>query len=448
MKRPTLPVNTPLVDRLPPESRTQRRRLRACHECDWVSALPPLNSGEKASCPRCSHVLVKRNRFPAQRSMALAIAALTALLLAISFPFISFSVGGVGNRIELSQTATTLIGFHQPLVAIAVIMTIVVLPAVYLVGVIWLQFGLLQNRPMPYSRDIARSLAHLTPWMMADVFIIGALVSLIKIVGIAQIELGISFWAFCVFAVLLLTTTQSLDADWMWFSLEGEPLAPEGTQTGRPAAEQGLTGCPTCGLINKLKPQGRNYCIRCHEKLHQRLPHSLQRTWALLAASAIMYVPANVYPIMTTTSLGHSSPSTIIGGVVQLIQMGSWPIAAVIFIASVIVPVGKLVALTWLCLVVSRSNELNANSRTRLYRLTEFIGRWSMVDVFVVAILVALIRAGSLMSISPGPAALAFGAVVVLTMLAAMTFDPRLIWDQPLPKSSRRKTATKDIVDG
>jgi len=380
--------------------------------------------------------------------MALAIAALTALVLAISFPFISFSVSGIGNRIELSQTATTLIGFHQPLVAIAVIMTIVVLPAVYLLGVIWLQFGLLRDRPLPYSRDIARTLAHLIPWMMADVFIIGALVSLIKIVGIAQIELGISFWAFCAFAMLLLMTTQSIDADWMWFSLEGEPLAPEGTQTGRPAAEQNLTGCPTCGLINRLSDQGRGYCSRCHEKLHQRLPHSLQRTWALLGASAIMYIPANVYPIMTTTSLGHSSPSTIIGGVVQLIQMGSWPIAAVIFIASVIVPVGKLVALTWLCIVVRRSNVLNANSRTRLYRLTEFIGRWSMVDVFVVAILVALIRAGSLMSITPGPAALAFGCVVVLTMLAAMTFDPRLIWDTPLPSSARRKTATKDIVDG
>jgi len=149
-----------------------------------------------------------------------------------------------------------------------------------------------------------------------------------------------------------------------------------------------------------------------------------------------MYIPANVYPIMTTTSLGHTSPSTIIGGVVELVQLGSWPVAAVIFIASVIVPVGKLVALAWLCLVVSRSSELNAAVRTRLYRLTEFIGRWSMIDIFVVAILVALIRAGSLMSITPGPAALAFGAVVVITMLAAMTFDPRLLWDAPLPRDN------------
>ncbi len=430
---PSLPREIPRVDLTPPESRA-RRRLRACQECDWVVALPPLRGGEKADCPRCGHTLVKRHQRPAQRSMALALSALIALAVALSFPFISFSVGGVGNRIELSQTATTLIGFHQPVVAGAVILTIIVLPAVYLLGVIWLQLGLLRDAPLPASRAIARSLAQLNPWMMADVFIIGALVSLIKIAGMAQIELGVSFWAFCAFALLLLFTTQSIDADWMWFSLAGEPRAPEGTRTGDTAAPQRLAGCTTCGLINRLDDAGRGRCRRCGDRLRSRLPHSLQRTWALLAAAAIMYIPANVYPIMTTTSLGHTSPSTIIGGVVELIQMGSWPVAAVIFVASVIVPVGKLGALAWLCLVVNRSSELNATSRTRLYRVTEFIGRWSMIDVFVVAILVALIRAGSLMSITPGPAALAFGAVVVITMLAAMTFDPRLIWDTPLPR--------------
>nr|WP_267957756.1 paraquat-inducible protein A [Halomonas zhangzhouensis] len=424
----------PQVDHTPPEARVSRRRLRACHECDWLVALPPLYPGQQADCPRCGHTLVTRHHRPAQRSMALAMAAMVALLLAISFPFISFSVGGLGNRIELTQTATTLIGFHQPLVAIAVIMTIAVLPGIYLLGVMWLQLGLLQGQPLPASRTIARSLAHLNPWMMADVFIIGALVSLIKVANLAQIELGLSFWAFCAFALLLLYTTQSIDSDWMWFSLAGEPQAPENARTGTTAASQGLAGCPTCGLVNRLGSGGRGECRRCGERLHARLPHSMQRTWALLAAAAVMYVPANVYPIMTTTSLGQSAPSTIIGGVVELIQMGSWPVATVIFVASVIVPVGKLVALSWLCLVASRSSELNAVHRTRLYRLTEFIGRWSMVDVFVVAILVALIRAGSLMSVTPGPAALAFGAVVVLTMLAAMTFDSRLIWDTPLPR--------------
>ena len=448
LKRPTLTNQAPLVDRSPPEARTQRRRLRACHECDWVCALPPLSPGEKAACPRCECTLVRRHHYPAQRSMALAIAALVALLAAISFPFISFSVSGVSNRIKLPQTATSLIDFHQPIVAVVVIMTIIVLPACYLLAVMWLQTGLMRHRPLPFSRDIARALAHLTPWMMADVFIIGALVSLIKIAGLAQISLGLSFWAFCVFASLLLLTSQSLDADWMWFSLDGEPLAPEGTQTAASAAAQNLTGCPTCGLISRLHAGQKNRCRRCHERLHARRPHSLQRTWALLVAAAVMYIPANLYPIMNVTSLGQTSSSTIIGGVIELYQTGSWPIAIVIFIASVMVPVGKLFALSWLCFVVNRNHTLHPHSRTVLYRITEFIGRWSMVDVFVVAILVALIRAGALMSISPGPAELAFGAVVVLTMLAAMSFDPRLIWDQPLPRTAHPHTASQGIVDG
>ncbi|WP_292771082.1 paraquat-inducible protein A, partial [Methylophaga sp. UBA5113] len=173
-------------------------------------------------------------------------------------------------------------------------------------------------------------------------------------------------------------------------------------------------------------------------------PHSLQRTWALLAAAIVMYIPANVYPIMTTTLLGQSNPSTIIGGVIELSQKGSWPIAAVIFFASIVVPVGKILALIWLSIVVQKSSELMANTRTKLYRITEFIGRWSMVDLFVVAILVALIRAGNLMSITPGPAALAFGAVVILTMLAAMTFDPRLIWDSP---QTARKQPSKETIN-
>lgn len=423
-------------------SRQSRRRLRACPDCDWVVALPPLHAGERADCPRCSHTLSKRHARPAQRSMALACSALIALALAVSLPFLSFQAGGIGNRIELTETASTMLGFHQPLVAIAVALTIIVLPAVYLCGTIWLQWGLLNRQPLPLSRGIARSLSHLHPWMMADVFIIGALVSLIKVAGMAQIGFGAAFWAFCAFAILLLYTTQSVDSDWLWFSLAGEPLAPRGVRTGMTAAPQQLTGCPSCGLINRLTASGHGQCRRCNERLHKRLPQSLQRTWALLIASVVMYIPANVYPIMTTTSLGQSTPSTIIGGVIELWQMGDWPVATVIFVASVIVPVGKILALAWLCLMINRRDELSSTARTQLYRITEFIGRWSMIDVFVVAMLVALIRAGALMSITPGPAALAFGCVVVLTMLAAMTFDPRLIWDAPNRHAPTTDTST------
>ncbi|WP_072824297.1 paraquat-inducible protein A [Modicisalibacter ilicicola] len=405
-----------------------RRRLRACHECDWVSALPALSPGESARCPRCGHVLAQRHHHPAERSLALAIATLIALAIAASFEFVSFEISGVSNRIELLDTATSLIGFDELLVAICEILTIAVLPALYLLGVVWLNFGLLQRAPLPASRGIARALSHMHPWMMADVFVIGALVSLIKVASLAEVSLGIAFWAFCAFALLLLLTTQSLDTDWMWFSLAGEPLAPEGSRTGAPAAQQGLSGCPTCGLVNRIDARGRGHCRRCGEPLHDRLPHSLQRTWALLFAAALLYIPANLYPIMTTTYLGDSDPSTIIGGVIELWEAGSIPVAMVIFIASILVPVGKLVALSWLCIIARRGTGHHPDTRTRLYRLTEFIGRWSMVDIFVVSILVALIRAEALMSITPGPAALAFASVVILTMLAAITFDPRLLW--------------------
>ncbi|MBZ9538261.1 PqiA/YebS family transporter subunit [Modicisalibacter tunisiensis] len=432
---PVMPrTPSPATPRLPlaPPPRT-RRRLRVCHECDWLVALPPLRPGERADCPRCGHTLVTRHAQPAQRSLALAMAALVALALALGFPFISFEISGVGNRIELYDTAASLVHFHQPLVAIAVMLTIAVLPALYLCSVIWLQIGLLRRHPLPLSRGIARSLVHMHPWMMADVFIVGALVSLIKIASLAAISLGVAFWAFCAFALLLLLTTLSLDRDWLWFSLTGEPLAPAGSRTGATAAEQGLSGCPTCGLVNRLDEQGNGRCRRCGEHLHARLPNSLQRTWALIIAASFMYLPANLYPIMVTTHLGEAHPSTIIGGVVQLWQMGSYPVALVIFIASVLVPVGKLLALGWLCFALRHRAGRFRMTRTRLYRLTELIGRWSMVDVFVVAILVALIRAGALMSITPGPAALAFAAVVVLTMLAAISFDPRLLWQAPRP---------------
>ena len=193
------------------------------------------------------------------------------------------------------------------------------------------------------------------------------------------------------------------------------------------AAARGIAGCHVCG---KATPVALNRCPRCHAKLHLRVPDSLQRTVALLITAVILYVPANVLPIMTTEQLGESIESTILGGVVLLVEHGSYPIAAVIFIASVLVPISKMLALAWLCLSIARRHESWHRQRTVLYRATEFIGRWSMVDVFVVTVLVALIHFGGLMQIRAGPAAIAFGGVVIVTMLAAESFDPRLMWDQ------------------
>jgi len=422
-----------------------RRRLRACHECDLVLSLPPLRSGEKAECPRCGHVMVRRQRRPAQNSMALALASLVALALAVGFPFVSFSYSGFANNIDLGDTAINLLSFEQPLVALAVLLTIIVLPGLYLAGVVGLQWFLLQGRTSSRARTLARALGHLTPWMMADVFIVGALVSLVKIAGTAEIGLGIGFWAFCFFALLLLLTTQSLDRDWIWHALAGEPLAPANVQRGAPATPQGLCACTECGLLNRIAERN---CRRCGETLHARRPHSLQATWALLVAAAVFYVPANIYPIMNTVSFGRTQENTIIGGIGELWLHGSWPIALIIFVASVVVPVAKLVVLGWLCILTGKSATLDARLRTRLYRLTEFVGRWSMVDVFVVALLAALIRTGALMTINPGPAALTFCAVVVFTMLAALTFDPRLLWALPVQDAAEGEAPSPPVLAG
>ena len=409
-------------------SSVSRRRLRVCHECDLLLALPVLKTGEKADCPRCHHTLVRRQASAAERSLALAIATLILLGLSLSFPFLGFSLQGLGNGIALTETVSSLVVFEQYLVALIILLTVLVLPLLYLSALCWLCVGIIRGQPLAQSPLIARTLNHVTPWMMADVFVIGTLVSMIKIIGMAEVELGLSFWTLCGYALMLLFTSQSVDRDWLWQALDSKSMAPAGGQLGQAAAAQGLTGCNTCGLVNPITSGGR--CERCDEPLHPYHGVNTQTTLALLGAAMLMFLPANLYPIMITTSLGSTEPATILQGVLMFFQHGDWPIALVILIASIFVPVGKMLALLWLCFVVQHQQQqpMGRLTRNRLYRMTEFIGRWSMVDVFVVAIMVALIHSGDLISIAPGPAALAFTTVVILTMLAAMMFDPRSIW--------------------
>jgi paraquat-inducible protein A len=171
-------------------------------------------------------------------------------------------------------------------------------------------------------------------------------------------------------------------------------------------------------------------CPRCGSVLHQRKVNSITRTWALVIAALIFYVPANVLPITVVASLQGIQADTIISGVIYFIKSGMWPIALVIFTASVFVPLMKLMILIYLLISVQRDSQWRRKDRTVLYRITEAVGRWSMVDIYVVTILVALVKMEALANIDAGPAAVHFAAVVVITMFAAEGFDPRLIWDE------------------
>jgi paraquat-inducible protein A len=196
------------------------------------------------------------------------------------------------------------------------------------------------------------------------------------------------------------------------------------------AAQAGLVSCETCALLSRpADPAEPGYCPRCGGELSWRHHHSIQYTWALVIAAAICFIPANVLPVLSSTTLGSVDSDTIMGGVVFLYTSGSWPLALIVLIASVMIPLGKLVALAYLLITVQRGSLGGSRERTRLYRMVEFIGRWSMLDVFVDTFTVALVQLQPLMFVEPGPGVVFFAAVVVLTMIAAESFDPRLIWD-------------------
>ena len=197
------------------------------------------------------------------------------------------------------------------------------------------------------------------------------------------------------------------------------------------AREMGLVGCHVCGLVSRAEhvPQGA-MCPRCHAPLHRRKTNSLTRTWALLIAAALLYLPANLLPIMRTVSLGDVDDNTILSGVIELWRNDSWDLAIIVFVASIVVPMMKFVVLGTLLVSVQRKSRWALKQRARLYRLVELVGYWSMLDVFVVALLSALVHFQVLSRVEPKPGVIYFGLVVVLTMLASMSFDPRLIWDR------------------
>lgn len=196
------------------------------------------------------------------------------------------------------------------------------------------------------------------------------------------------------------------------------------------AASQGLVRCEACAMLNRAWLHEELACARCGAHLHPRKPNSISRAWAFLVAAMICYVPANILPVLYTGTLFEHQVQTIMGGVITLWRDGSWVLAGIVFVASIVVPIAKIAALASLLWLAQRRSAWRLVTRAKLYRFTAYIGRWSMVDIFVGGTLVALVQFSVVATIRPGPGAIWFGAVVVLTMMASMSFDPRLTWDR------------------
>lgn len=426
------------------------QQLIACEECGLVVRIPDIDQGQKAHCPRCNHSLTKINAKPYQSMIAVSVACLIMLVLSVSFPFMSFSVQGLSQEITLMHAAKMLAEFHNALLGALLLGTVLVLPGIYVSLILFLHLQALKTRQNALSKKHQRSatvlcriIFRVEPWLMVDVFLIGVLVSLIKIAALAEIGMGNSFWAFCLYTVLVVKCISMVDRSWLWGHFIPVIDVPN-IKEGDTHHTHNHIGCHTCHQLNPIADKKHQKCIRCHSPIHRYNPSdNLQKAWALLFASIIFYIPANLYPMMYTVSLGKSEGSTIMEGVILLWNLGSYPIAMVIFFASVFIPMAKMLALAWLYYNAQKAQYLppeESISRLKVYRMTEFIGRWSMIDIFVVAILVALVQLHNLMAIYPGPAALSFAAVVILTMLSAMTFDSRLLWQQPHHNTQKPQT--------
>lgn len=363
-----------------------------CEHCQLNVTVPKLEHRQRAICPRCGHQLTAHRRGSVQSSLAFSLSGLIFLVLSLGFDFLSFKASGQQNTINLIQGLITLSNGGYVGLALITGLATLILPGSVLVCIGVLQVNRLLVSPNRFSGRTFIWIKRLMPWSMAEIFLVGTLVSLIKITSLADVVLGMSFYAYVLFTVCYAFTLLYFDREetqrWL------DPVQP---------------------IIHSPVTQAS-------------AAYSVQRTWALLFTAMLLYIPANTLPIMHTNLLGNNEPSTIISGVKLLWESGSYPVASVIFVASVVVPIAKLIALAWLNFSVQKQHSTNQTGRALSYRLTEIVGRWSMIDVFVVAILVALIQLGNTMSIYPGPAVFAFCAVVFITMMAAMTFDSRLIW--------------------
>lgn len=408
------------TDPQPPE-----RTLVACEECDLLVAVAPIAPTQRAGCPRCGAALEVARGDHFGLALASALSALLLFTFTLAYPFLGFSAKGASRSMSLSEAGLGLLQEGEPLLGAFVIGLIVVAPLASMALIAALCYGHVRGVRIPGKRLLVRALHEIDHWNMADVFFIGVLVSLTKIAAMARVEYGAAFWAYLAATFLAWLAVHSTDARALRDEIPA-PLAPDAADGT--AMERGLASCHVCASV--VRGDARR-CPACGSAVHVRNPRSVQRCLAWLATAIILYVPANVLPMTSTTQLGSTSASTVGGSAVEMWAHGSIFIGTVIFVASILVPIMKMVAIGALCWAATHRRFDDRVRLMRLYRLTEAIGRWSMIDVFVVALLVALIQLGSVLTIEPGAAATAFAGVVVCTMFSARSFDPRLIWDPP-----------------
>lgn len=405
------------------------RRIVACHECDLLHAVHPLRPQEKACCSRCGAFLYEAIPKSLERALALNLGALTLFFLANAYPFLSLKLSGIIEENLLSSGAIALQRLGMGELGVLVFLTSILFPFLTIFGALLILIPLRLGKRPRWVGPIFRVVKVLTPWSLPAVFMLGVLISFVKLQDLATVIPGVALFCFAFLVLLCAATNSNFDPGIIW--PKGRLLTVR-TKKGATAMESGLLHCHTCSYLlpeEELSSGSSHRCPRCTTPLHWRKAESSERTLAYCLGALILLIPANIYPVMTVIQLGKGAPNTIISGIIHLIDSGMWTLALIVFFASFVVPILKLTVLGFLILSIRMQSSWRPKDRTFLFRVTELVGSWSMVDIYVVAILSALVRFESLANITPGVGAIFFAGVVVLTLFAAQSFDPRLIWD-------------------
>lgn len=383
-----------------------------------MQLLPILAGRQTAVCRRCDSTLAGPATGRVDAPLALASAALVLLVPALIWPLMTVSSLGAVRESWLQTCVTALWDQGFGSLAAVVAAFSLILPCMYLAALVFALFSLRCHVGVPLGR-LFRWVQNLRPWMMIEVYLVGGFVAYSRIKVVSTIEIDIGGWCLLAASLLFLLALTQLDARTVWEAL---PLRPD-TRKGAQAI-----ACRVCDLVVAGTEEGRK-CPRCANTLYLRKPAALQRTTALVVAGFLLYVPANVIPVLTTVRLGRAEENTILSGVLELVQNDLWPLAIIVFSASIILPLLKLCGLTWMLLAIHLRSPRLLVGRTRFYRMIDVVGRWSNIDVFAVSVLIAALRFGALTEVHAGSGLVAFAAVVIITMLATTAFDTRLMWD-------------------
>ncbi|MCH1878863.1 paraquat-inducible protein A [Alcaligenes ammonioxydans] len=417
------------------------RPLIVCTHCDTVHERVPVQGAGLARCVRCDTELYRHSRFSPREWQALVLAVFILFLIANLFPVVHLSMAG--KTVAPTFPKALLLIWQQGYWGLSVMAGLVGfwLPLFQLIFQFWALGLIAREKPLPADFGVGlRALSHLEHWSMTAVLFLGLIVAIVKFAGIGHLTVAPGLYAF--FALtFLLTGLSRITAGRLWRWAEDRDLVPIATRQDL-KAYPAWSACTHCGFVQSSRS---SRCGRCAAPVHKRKPNSRARVAALVLTACVFYIPANVLPVMELRSIMGTSAHTILGGVIQLWQLGSWDLALIVFIASIVVPITKLLALVILLIGRRwRGNEVQ-RQRNRIYDMVELIGQWSMLDVFVVVLMAALANFPGLSQIIPGAGALSFGIVVVLTMLAALSYDPRQGWDldpreelpiEPRPKPS------------